>query len=40
MSFAERLAKQLEQAPQKEVHNSLKKQYDWSKEASQKRPIR
>lgn len=40
MTFNERLAKQLEQAPQKEVINTLKKPYDWSVEASQKRPIR
>ena len=40
MSYAERLAKQLEQAPQKEVYNSFKKTYDWSREANQKRAVR
>ena len=40
MSYAERLAQQLAQAPQREVINTCKKQYDWSREANQKRAVR
>lgn len=40
MSFQERLAKQLEQAPQRVTFNAQKKQYEWSREASSLRPIR
>ncbi len=45
MSFTERLAKQLEQAPQRVLvnlttPNAQKKQYEWHKESNQKRSIR
>ena len=40
MSFTERLAKALEQAPARTVYNAQQKQYNWQAEASQKRSIR
>lgn len=40
MSFTERLAKQLEQAPQRVTFNAQKKQYSWETESKQKRSIR
>lgn len=47
MTFSERLAKQLEQAPARTAFNSAttfnaqqKPAYDWHREASQKRSIR
>ncbi len=45
MSFADRLAKQLEQSPQRVLvnrttPNAQKKQYNWQAEGNQKRSIR
>ncbi len=40
MSFTERLAKQLQQAPQRVTFNAQKKQYNWQAEGNQKRSIR
>ena len=41
MSYAERLAKHLEQSPARIVYNAQQKPaYDWKGEASQKRSIR
>ncbi len=40
ISFADRLDKQLEQAPQRVTFNAQKKQYDWQAEGNQKRSIR
>jgi hypothetical protein len=41
MSYTERLAQQLAQAPARETFNSQQKPaYDWAKEAGQKRSVR
>lgn len=40
MSYAERLAQALNNAPQKELFNANKKTYSWEKESKQKRSIR
>lgn len=38
--FAQRLAQQLNGKPGQEVYNSMRQQYDWSRESNQKRAIR
>jgi len=40
MTFSERLAKQLEQAPSRVIQDLPKKAYNWECEANQKRSIR
>jgi len=40
MSFADRLAKQLEQAPARTTFNAQKKPYSWETESKQKRSVR
>lgn len=40
MTYAQRLAQQLEKAPSRVVYNAQKKAYDWNREASSLRPVR